>query len=330
VRGRKHRRLAGPLPGTLLRDGARGARRAAMLSHEQFFERLAAGEFQRVVVLTGAGVSTAAGIPDFRSSGGMFDRIRATWGDRFPEVLTCPEELLSRRFADAHAKEWATEVSPWIRQMRWEDADPTIAHHFCGWLSRQGWLRRIYTQNVDGVHLHPDVGVPPDLVVECHGALRDDSVVMYGDRLPARFRECCRADFALRAGGSATDLVLVLGTSLQVAPFCALPNMAPSGCARVLVSLNLSDCLVNDWSPRRRCGHDDGLGGSSTVTCASAVQLGDRRRVSLRPLWQDRKAGRRWEQLLVQASCDSFVSSFFASPAAQARGLALQCPSAHY
>ena len=67
--------------------------------------------------------------------------------------------------------------------------------------------------------------------------MRDASLVLYGDDLPKRFTDCCDQDFSINNDKLGNvDLVLVFGTSLQVAPFCAIPNMALKGCTRVLVN----------------------------------------------------------------------------------------------
>lgn len=316
LRGRKHLRRA---PGCTPVH----RQRAQALTEEELFERLAAGEFRRVVVITGAGVSTAAGIPDFRSHGGLFEGIQANWAGRFPELWAEPERLLSQNFADSQPRVWTEEVLPWLSAMKWEGAAPTATHHFCGWLSRRGWLRRVYTQNVDGLHVHEDVGLPQQLVVECHGALRDGSIVLYGNSLPASFDRACRQDFPPSSAEAGVDLLIVLGTSLQVAPVCGVPNMAPRGCARVLVNRSLADCAANAWSPRprQRCGYYD---TSEIMDChyapATSVPIGAHKRVALRPLWRDARACRRWRQLLVEANCDDFVTRFFESPAAQRCG----------
>lgn len=282
------------------------------LSEEALFAGLAAGKFQQVVICTGAGVSTEAGIPDFRSTGGLFESLCKAWGERFPAVHTHPEHLLSRSFADMYPEAWSEEVLPWLRNMKWESAKPSAVHWFCSWLHHQGWLRRVYTQNVDGLHTRPELRLPADLVVECHGNMRDGTVVLYGDSLPARFDECCRSDFPCPSlQEPIVDLMLVFGTSLQVAPFCALPNMVPRGCPRVLVNRNLSDCMTNDFSRPK----------SSHFVASSALRIGTWKKASLRSLWREKEGHRRWPQLLVEAECAEFIDRFFSSQEARARGL---------
>lgn len=333
--GRKHlRRAEGQARGHM----AHLSKRSAMppLSEEEFFERLAAGGYRSIVVCTGAGVSTEAGIADFRSRGGLFDEIRSRFGARFPSVQRSPEMLLSRSFAREHPGVWQEEVLPWLRTWRLVEALPAAAHRFCAWLHRQGWLRRIYTQNVDGLHTHPELRMAAGMVVECHGSFRDGSCVLYGDPMPDSVDETCRRDFGPES--SPVDLVLVVGTSLQVAPFCAVPNLAKKGCARVLVNACLQDCLTNGFSrcggPRvqdsierssRSCSLYDDCDDSMYRAQAqvSTARLGGWKAVTLRPLWRSREGDKRWRQLLIEARCSEFVERFFCSEAARARGFQL-------
>ena len=305
--GRKHRNQLAA------REGVCIPKRAyPPISEEELFSRLACGRFRNVVVLTGAGISTSAGIPDFRSEGGLFPQIDAAFGDRFPEVRAHPANLLSRSFVLAHPTEWREEVVPWLKRSQQKNCDtatPTAAHKFCSWLHERGWLRRVYTQNVDGLHLHPELNLPPDRVVECHGAFGDGSTVLYGDDLPERFFECATIDFV---ESREVDLLLVMGTSLQVAPFCALPNLAPPGSVRVLVNRSLADCLVNNWSPqstRTSTYAATDLAGPTGMALNSSTRLGGQS-VSLRPFWTARKGDRRWQQLLVEGDADDFVCRF--------------------
>ncbi|KAL7548405.1 hypothetical protein ACHAWF_011694 [Thalassiosira exigua] len=277
------------------------------LTETEVFQGLASNRYSNVVVLTGAGISTSAGVPDFRSPGGVFDTIRQRYGRRFPEVLDHPESALSRGFAIRHP-----DVVDEIRREIKLDYDrekvlPTKTHEFCAWLHRRGALRRIYTQNIDGLHTHPSLVVPPDVVVECHGSLAS-RLVMYGDGLPRRFYDCCDVDFAPKNNkqdSDRVDLLLVFGTSLQVAPFCAVPNMAPRGSARVLVNRDVEVCLSNSFSNRR--SNSEGL--CQVTNC----RIGSRKDVPLRSLWSGREGNKKWRQLLVEEDCDTFVTRFFDS-----------------
>ncbi|CAH0369965.1 unnamed protein product [Pelagomonas calceolata] len=179
-----------------------------------------------------------------------------------------------------------------------------------------GVLARLYTQNVDGLHTHEDLFTATwaEKVVECHGSIRDGSIVLYGDALPPRVAHCLAEDFG--AGSSDVDLVLVFGTSLQVAPFCAIPNLAPRGCARVLVNLAIDDCLANAWSrapSRQKHLRLDCYGGPGHcgVGHACSMKLAGRA-VQLGALWTD---DRRWRQLLCGEACDAWAARFFASTA---------------
>ena len=82
LHGRKHCRKAG-IP--CARDDH--ARRACTLTEETLWLNVAAGKYRSVVVISGAGISTACGIADFRSDGGMYQILRRTFGERFPRVL---------------------------------------------------------------------------------------------------------------------------------------------------------------------------------------------------------------------------------------------------
>ena len=279
-----------------------------------------------------------------------------------------PEWMLSRSFSVAEPQFAATELAAVLHKCLAADTFmPSNAHTFCGWLHKQGWLKRVYTQNVDG--LHQKGGVPDELVVEAHGSLQKQSTVLYGDPLPDAFAECCNVDFPLHQpvgggsgggggggggcggdgdgdatgpggggggggggcdgggaadpsgggdGGCGVDLVLVFGTSLQVAPFCGVPNMAPRGCTRVLINRSLVDCTTNPWggcAPRLRSRQSDygsGAHGSDCRMSATSMRIGKRKAVPLRPLWGVKDARKKnWAQLLVEDDCDAAVGRFW-------------------
>ncbi|NLC16319.1 MAG: NAD-dependent protein deacylase [Clostridiales bacterium] len=115
-------------------------------------------ESQNIVFLGGAGVSTASGIPDFRSAAGLYNQKT--------DLPYPPEYLLSHEFFVAHPDEF----SDYIREhLIYEDAKPNNAHYALARLEQQGKLKAVITQNID--RLHQKAGSVN--VLEIHGNLTD-------------------------------------------------------------------------------------------------------------------------------------------------------------
>lgn len=271
---------------------------------QNVYDSLANGSYKSIVLVLGAGISVSAGIPDFRSPGGLFEAVKEHFGKKFPKVMNHPEYLLSRSFCDENPEVWTNEVVPMLRSWKLEDTQPTMTHKMIAWLHNQGWLTRVYTQNIDGLELHPEVleltknaSDYVHSIIQSHGSMRDGSVVLYGDKLSDSFYKACEEDF--NSPDNPVDLVLVMGTSLQVAPFCSIPNLAPSHATRVLVDPNPGRVLsLNSWS-------------TTTKLAGRDVELGS--------LWK--KPISRWEhEILVKSTSDDFVRKFFESPIATKKG----------
>lgn len=208
------------------------------------------GGSRRITVLTGAGVSTASGIPDFRGPNGVWTKDPdAQRLSSLPDYLADPE--VRRRAWRSRA------VHPVWR------AEPNAAHRALTDLERSGRLRSLLTQNIDG--LHQRAGSDPELVVELHGSLTETECLRCGDRAPmadalARVAAGeedppCRVcggiiksatisfgqeldhDVLRRAQQAALDcdLFLAAGTSLTVHPAAALVGLAARAGARVLI-----------------------------------------------------------------------------------------------
>ena len=275
----------------------------------EFYESLANGLYKEIIVVLGAGVSVSAGIPDFRSPGGLFEAVQEHFGKRFPDLMKQPEILLSRKFYNENPEVCENEVEPMLRDWKLEEAHPTIAHKMLGWLYKQGWLRRVYTQNIDGLELHQDVLLETqdyltsdykECIVQSHGSMRDGSVVFYDDPLPEKFYKTLEIDF--KCPNSPVDLILVMGTSLQVSPFCAIPNLAPKSATRVLVDPNPNRVISsNPW----------------TIN----IELAGRQ-VELCSLWKKEES--RWKnELLIESTSDNFVQKLFESPTSLKKGFSL-------
>ena len=113
-------------------------------------------ESQKVIVFTGAGISTESGIPDFRSPGGIWSRYD-------------PEDFTIQRFLSSPAARktiWKMSIEGGLLT----EAEPNLAHHAVAELHRLGKLDCVITQNIDS--LHQKAGVPEDRVFELHGNVR--------------------------------------------------------------------------------------------------------------------------------------------------------------
>jgi NAD-dependent deacetylase len=126
---------------------------------------------QQVVVLTGAGVSTASGIPDFRG----------------PQGLWRTEPGAERLFSlDAYLAEPEVRQEVWRRRLENPafTVGPNAAHRAIAELERLGLLHTLITQNIDG--LHQAGGSDPDRVVEIHGTIHEVVCLTCERRVPAR------------------------------------------------------------------------------------------------------------------------------------------------
>ncbi|HET8646490.1 MAG TPA: NAD-dependent deacylase [Vicinamibacteria bacterium] len=201
-------------------------------------------EARRAVAFTGAGVSTASGIPDFRSPGGIWTRYRPV---SFDEFLASDEGR--RRYWRYKRETFAAFAG----------ARPNAAHHALAGLEAEGRLLAVVTQNIDG--LHQEAGSRQ--VVELHGTNREVACLGCGRSEPAG-PVMSRADIPTcdACGGwlkpatisfgqnlrpevleeafrlaRACDLMLVLGSSLLVYPAAAVPEAAlERGAALVVVN----------------------------------------------------------------------------------------------
>ena len=106
----------------------------------------------RIVLFTGAGISTESGIPDFRSPGGIWTKQTPIDFADFMRSDEARRETWRRRFA----------MEPILRQ-----AAPNRGHRAVAELIRSGKASAVITQNIDG--LHQDSGIPDDKVIELHG-----------------------------------------------------------------------------------------------------------------------------------------------------------------
>jgi NAD-dependent SIR2 family protein deacetylase len=136
-------------------------------------------ECQSIGILTGAGVSVASGIPDFRSAGGMYDLLR-------PELITANNYERNRMQQDpTYVVSWdlfcynqfpnLVVRRPFILGTREQTWKATFAHRFAELLCvKTQKLARIYTQNIDGLDRQCKK-IPPEKVVSVHGSIAEIS-----------------------------------------------------------------------------------------------------------------------------------------------------------
>ncbi len=207
---------------------------------------------QRVVMLTGAGISTESGIPDFRGPQGVWTK------NPLAEKLSNIEYYMSD--PEVRKASWQSR----LEHPAWE-AKPNAGHLALAALERRGKLHALITQNIDG--LHQMAGNSPDKVIEVHGTVRQVICMACGvltpmqavlDRVRAGEEDpSCHdcggilksatisfgqalvpevIDRAMNAAAEA-DLFFAVGTSLQVYPIAgALPAARTAGARIVIVN----------------------------------------------------------------------------------------------
>jgi NAD-dependent deacetylase len=205
---------------------------------------------ERVVVLTGAGISTDSGIPDFRGPNGVW-----TKNPQAEKTATLSHYLGD---PDVRRQAWQSRIS----SPAWT-AEPNPGHRALVALEARGKLDTLLTQNVDG--LHQQAGSDPALVVELHGTMRDVMCMSCGERAPMEraldrvrageddppcrtcggilksatisFGQALVVDDLLRAEQAALrcDLMLAVGSSLTVFPAADVVPVAKANGARVVI-----------------------------------------------------------------------------------------------
>lgn len=252
-------------------------------------EYVRAGQAKKITVMVGAGISTSAGIPDFRS----------------PETgLYANLARLNLPYAEAvfdidYFRENPEPFYTLAHELYPGKFRPTITHSFIRLLHDKGLLLKLFTQNIDC--LEREAGVPGDKIVEAHGSFARQSciecktaypqeeikdhianktiprcheckglvkpeIVFFGEALPSAF-------FDNRDLPEEGDLCIVMGSSLSVQPFASLPQLAQQGKPRILINrevvgglgsrpddvLLLGDCDTGVRKLAKACGWSDEL-----------------------------------------------------------------------
>ena len=205
---------------------------------------------RQIVVLTGAGISTESGIPDFRGPQGVWTK------NPDAEKTATLQYYVSD--SEVRKQSWRNRV-----EGNFFSAEPNDGHRALAELERKAALHTLVTQNVD--RLHHDAGSSPEKIVEIHGNVREVKCLTCGWRAPMevaldRVRAgeddpaCPECDGILKSAtisfgenlvpedlrraqvaASGADVFLALGTSLGVYPAAALPEIALGNGARLVI-----------------------------------------------------------------------------------------------
>ena len=187
--------------------------------YEEIINGLKSNTFKDIIFITGAGISTSAGIPDFRSKGGLFEQTRKKYG------LSRPEQFFQIDYFYNHPEAFYD----FCKGFDISECRPTKTHLFMGFLTNvKKVVKRIYTQNVeeagcpnclkfyDVEEVRKNVNEGKILYCsECKKPIKP-KVVFYGENLPDSFYRDFNDIYA-------TDLAFIMGSSLAVYPFNQLP-----------------------------------------------------------------------------------------------------------
>ncbi|XP_031847836.1 sirtuin 2 isoform X2 [Nomia melanderi] len=224
------------------------------LSLDGIVEYMKENENLKIITMAGAGISTSAGIPDFRSpSSGLYHNLEKY-------NLPHPQAIFELDFFTQNPEPFfmlARELLP-------EGFKPTPCHYFIRLLWEKGLLLRHYTQNIDT--LERIAGLPSEKLVEAHGTFHTGrclkcrapytlpwmkkkivegiipkcdeckegvvkpDIVFFGEVLPERFHHLTDQDF------TKADLLIIMGSSLVVQPFASLVDRVRPNCPRLLIN----------------------------------------------------------------------------------------------
>ena len=225
------------------------------VKYNNFISLLKNNSFQKIIFMVGAGISTTAGIPDFRSKTGLFKQLQDKYN------LNSPEEFFEiSTFLDN-----PLFFYEFCKIFDLSKTKPTLTHKFISFLTnKKNCVKYIFTQNIDGLELKAKIN--PNKIIFAHGTftkghcpickreinieeinkcIEDNiikycdicnnpckpNIVFYGERLPEEF-------FIKGNDIYDADLIIIMGTSLQVHPFASLPKVSNEKCWKVIFNMD--------------------------------------------------------------------------------------------
>lgn len=234
------------------KDGAPRKKVLETVDIDGVIKRWKDGGFKKIVTMVGAGISTSAGIPDFRSPDtGLYNNL-------LKYNLPYPQAIFELEYFYQNPKPFfqlAKELYPGTFK-------PTPSHYFVKLLEEKGLLIRHYTQNIDTLERIAEI--KGEKIVEAHGTFFTNhclkcrieyslefvkemifadeiptcscggvikpDIIFFGEGLPERFHVLPHKDFV------DCDLLIIMGTSLTVQPFASLVEYVNDDCVRLLIN----------------------------------------------------------------------------------------------
>ncbi len=255
------------------------------------------GKIQKVIIMTGAGISRSCGIPDFRSKNGLFDLVKK----EYPKFKNNPTDIFQiTAFKEDKGKGFYKVMSK-SNKILGDKVKPSKTHFFFKLLETKGILHRYYTQNIDVIEYN--AGLSHKKIInahgnfkrvycfkckkdhchktflnkvkkgevyrcsECEGIIRP-SVVFYGEQLAQEYYNNFAKDF------SECDLLIVIGTSLEVSPFNELISKVSQNTPRLLFNMNkVGTSLPGGFNFEHENSRDIFISGKCDETITKFVNL---------------------------------------------------------
>ncbi len=236
---------------------------------EEIINKIKSEKIKNIVIMTGAGISVNAGIPDFRSKNGFYKLVKKYQKDNDINIYTKAEDF----YTVPLFKKYPEHFFKVLKECgKFHEAKPTITHYLFTLLNDKGKLLKYYTQNID--FLEDKAGLPIEKIVRAHGSFKTATcmdckkqcneekmipffkkgevakcnkifdtkckgimkpdVVFFNDPITPlgfNYEEAKNGDF------QKTDLVIIIGTSLKVQPFCLLPDTIKENVPRILINM---------------------------------------------------------------------------------------------